>query len=293
MNCERARESFAELLDPRTRLADVPNEQITAARAHLANCPDCQREFSELRQTLAALDALPVAPPSPQVRLNFYAMLEEEKHSAASVRAADAANQRRRRRAWWRWLLLPVGSCGLLAAGFIAGLRYPAASRASAPATSPAAATVAADTETRRELQELRTKVDRLEAMNQLVAASLTDQQRPAVERLSGILTSAKQQHPSDRMIDELITSLALDPSPNVRLRALEALYGHADKDVVRAGVLASLSRESNPLVQVAMIDFLAAARDHDARPALERMSISEAIDQDVRTAAKRALAQL
>lgn len=289
VTCQRARESFADLLDPRSRGADAPSEAVTAARAHLASCPDCQRQFSELTRTLLALDALPAPTPSPALRRDFYAMLEEEKHSAASIRAADAASRRRRRLGWWRWVALPLGACALLFLGFLAGRRQQPAG----PVPNPAAPAVAADPAARREIDELRTKVDRLETMNQLVAASLLQQQRPATDRLRDVLTTASQPHPSDRAIDELITSLALDSSANVRLSALQALYPHANQEVVRAGVLASLSRESNPLVQVAMIDFLAAARDANARPALERMSVSEAIDQNVRTAAKRALAQL
>jgi hypothetical protein len=129
--------------------------------------------------------------------------------------------------------------------------------------------------------------------MNQLVAASFKDQQRPANDRLKTVLTSATQENPSDRLINELIASLALDSSANVRLQALEALYPYASREVVRAAVLTSLPRESSPLVQVSMIDFLAAARDHEAKPALEKMTTSEAVDVNVRTAAKRALAQL
>ena len=106
-------------------------------------------------------------------------------------------------------------------------------------------------------------------------------------------LTSATLENPNDKVLNDLIGSLALDPSANVRLRALEALYPHADQEVVRAGVLASLPREQNPLVQVSMIDFLAAARDREAAPALEKISASDSADPSVRDAAKRALTQL
>jgi hypothetical protein len=94
-------------------------------------------------------------------------------------------------------------------------------------------------------------------------------------------------------VLNQLISALALDPSTNVRLSALEALYPYADRDVVRAGVLASLPRESSPLVQVSMIDFLVAARDREASPALQQLVRSDQIDQSVREAAKRALVQL
>lgn len=285
MNCQRARESFPDLLDPlRASATDVA--ALDQARAHLSGCPDCQREFAALSQTLAALDKLPAPLPSPRLRRDFYALLEEEKNSAASVRVAQ---QRRRRLTWLSWILAPVGACALLAAGFFGGTRY--AAQNAVPATVPPM--TVADNDTRRELQELRAKVDRIETMNQLVATSFQQQQRPANDRLHTVLTTATKQQPNEQLINELIASLALDSSPNVRLRALEALYPHAGQEVVRTAVLMSLPRESNPLVQVAMIDFLAAARDRDAKPALEKMSANELNDQDVRTAAKRALAQL
>ena len=280
MNCQRAREILPELLDSRT--AATAHLEV---RSHLAQCPACQREFAALSQTVAALDALPVAPPSPQLRQRFYAMLEDEKH-ALSRGTATAAQTRMHRTPWFAWILGPVAGCALVAAGFFAGRSVSAASAATAP--------LAAETETRREIHELRAKLERLETMNQLVAASFQQQQqRPANDRLRTVLNSAADENPTDRVINELIASLALDASANVRLRALDALYAHADRDVVRAGVLASLTRETNPLVQVQMIDFLAAARDHEAKPALEKMSINEQTDGVVRQAAKRALAQL
>ena len=62
MNCTSAREIFPELLDSRTAPAPPPTEAHAAARAHLAGCPDYQREFSSLTQTLATLDRM--TPPS-------------------------------------------------------------------------------------------------------------------------------------------------------------------------------------------------------------------------------------
>ncbi|PTX95470.1 HEAT repeat domain-containing protein [Opitutus sp. ER46] len=287
MNCQRARQSFAELLDSRPaapRDAESAAE-IDAVRAHLANCPDCQREFASLSQTLAALDALPTPAPSSQLRRDFYALLEEEKNSAASIRASADREKRQHRAALWRLVLAPLGAAAFLAIGFIAGTRV------APPAQAPA--TLVADAATRRELQDLRAKVDRMESMNQLVAASFQQQQRPASERFHGVLTSTSTREPQDRVVDELITSLALDSSVNVRLRALEALFPYANQEVVRAGVLASLTREPNPVVQVSMIDFLASARDREAKPTLEKLAVNELTHTDVREAARRALTQL
>ena len=276
MNCHNARVTFPELLDRRT-----PATAQLEARAHLAGCPDCQREFAELSRTLSALDAMPPPNPSPRLRQNFYAMLEEEKHSAASVRAATERQYRARRASLWRWVLSPLAGVALVALGFFAG------QRSSAPVV---ANTKSENSKLSEEVQELKAQVT---AMNKFVATEvLKNQKQPGNERLRGVFASATQESPDDRAINELLSALAFDSSANVRLRALEGLSAHADKEVVRAGVLASLTREENPLVQVSMIDFLAAARDTEAKPALERLSLNETADKNVRDAARRALTQ-
>ena len=274
MNCIQARDRLAELLDQRL---DGPGSG--EVRIHLAGCPDCQLDYSSLRATLAQLDALPAAKPGPRLRANFYAMLEDEKRSAAlPARAATVPN--RRHAPLWRWILSPLAACGLLALSFVAGQR-------SAPVATPV--TNPADATTQRELADLRKQVN---SMGQLVGYSLL-QQQPTNERLKGILATQDLAAPSDQVLTQLISALAMDPSANVRLSALEALYPYADREVVRAGVLASLTREQSPLVQVSMIDFLVAARDREAAPTLQQLVRTDNIDRSVRDAAKRALVQL
>lgn len=276
MNCQRARETFPELLDSRTPAA-APVE----ARAHLAGCPDCQREFSALSQTVSALDALSTPPPSPRLRQNFYAMLEEEKHSAESVRAATERQYRARRSSLWRWVLAPLGAAAMLGIGFIAGQRSAAPATASANEAAYASA---------KRVEALEAKLDDVtKALGRQLVASAN---HPATDRWNAVFASATRESADERAINELLTALAFDRSANVRLRALQGLARHSDKEVVRAGVLASLGREENPLVQISMIDFLATARDLEAKPAIERISLSETADKDVRAAARQALLQ-
>jgi hypothetical protein len=278
MTCTQVREQLPALLDDRLATAAVRD-----LRAHLAGCPGCERELATLSHTLRALDAMPVPSPTPQLRARVYAAIAAEQHALRSAPAPRSA-----RPLWFR-LIQPLAAAALLALGFILGQRQtpsPIASAAPAPATI-----VAPDAATQRELAELRQKMD---SMSQLVGYSILQQQsRSSNERLRGVLTSAAVAQPDDKTINDLIGALALDPSANVRLNALEALYAHADLDVVRAGVLTSLPREQSPLVQISMIDFLAAARDREAAPTLRKLSNSHQTDLNVRAAAKRALTQL
>jgi predicted anti-sigma-YlaC factor YlaD len=267
MNCSRARETLPELADGRTPASAHPD-----VRSHLAGCPDCQREFAALTATAAALDTMPLPAPTPRLRQNFYAMLEAEKQ--AVVPAAEPAPSprvpisRRSGSAGWRWLLSPLVGCALIALGFFAGQR-----------SQPAAPTPVADDSTKRELVALREQIteqrDQLNKMTTLVGYSLLQQQQsPANSRLQEVLVAAKA------------------PNVNDRVLAVEALYPHAERELVRAGVLAALPREQNPLVQLELIDFVAAARDRNAAPVLETLSADETTNQTVRQAARLALSQ-
>jgi hypothetical protein len=287
MTCEKAREIFPELLDPRT-----PATAQLEARTHLASCPDCQRDFAALTQTATALDAMPTPPPSPRLRRNFYAMLEEEKHSAASVRAVA---RREHRVSLLRWVLSPLAAAALLALGFVVGQRNAQRASSQELATSDAIRTAL-----RSELLAVRDQVakqnEQMERMTKavLVSAVLQQQQQsPANSRLSDILAKVKQENVDDKTLEQLVLAVTLDPNANVRLRALDALYAHADRQMVRAGVLTALQREPNPLVQLELIDFIATAQDPNAAPVLEQISADESANANVRDAAKFALAQL
>ena len=275
MNCERIQESFLDYQDGRLSPAES-----AAVRDHLKTCLDCQREWAGLQEISLKLDRLPPVEPSPRLRTQFYAMLETHRRAADS-RSPFVLVRSRLDRFFTR--LLPARpalqfalACSLLVAGLLVGARY---FRPAAPAPDPAVG---------RELADLRT---RIETMDKLVNASLARQ--PTGERLRTVLASSALTDSGPVIVNGLLTTLAFDPSVNVRLSALEALYPHADQSAVRTAVASALPREPSPLVQVAMVDFLAATRDPGALSTLEDVSRTASYDQGVRTAARRALAQL
>lgn len=275
MNCQRIQESFLDYQDGRLTPAEA-----AAVRDHLKTCLDCQREWAGLQEISLKLDRLPPVEPSPRLRTQFYAMLETHRRAADS-RSPFVLVRSRLDRFFTR--LLPARpalqfalACSLLVVGLLFGARY---FRPAAPAPDPAVA---------KELADLRT---RIETMDKLVNASLARQ--PTGERLRTVLASSALTDSGPVIVNGLLTTLAFDPSVNVRLSALEALYPHADQSAVRTAVASALPREPSPLVQVAMVDFLAATRDPSALSTLEDVSLTATYDQAVRTAARRALAQL
>lgn len=278
MNCQRAQDQFIDYQEG-TLLPDVAAQ----LRAHLASCPTCQREWSALQEITRKLDLLPAEQPSPRLRENFYAMLETHQRDADAPSPFALAKSRLDR---FFEAILPTQpalqfafALTLLAAGIFAGARFLQRPAAIAPA----------DDTSKKELAALRAQVN---SMNQLVTYSLL-QQKSTSDRLQSVLATMDLKSPDRKVLTDLVGALAFDPSVNVRLSAVEALAPHAGEDVVRAGLLAALPRESAPLVQLAMIELLATVRETGAEPILDQLSRNPQTDENVRDAAKRALATL
>jgi hypothetical protein len=279
MNCQRIQESFVDYQG-----GSLSAAENAAVREHLKSCLECQREWSGLQEVMTKLGQLPPERPSPRLRANFYAMLDSHVQSEPAASHSPFSGGRDRLDRFLASLLpsRPLFQAAFAAAALALGLFI--GSRGAAPSSGAAEPAEA----TRAQIAELQRKVD---SMTNLVAVSLS-RHESANERLQGVVTSLQGGPADEQTLAKLLRTVAFDPSTNVRLSALEALYAHADRSVVRKGVLASLPRESSPLVQLAMIDFLAAAGDTDAAPALQTLTRSAQVDTSVRTAAQRALSQ-
>lgn len=279
MNCQRIQDSF---IDYQTGI--LPKHEATQVRDHLKTCLECQREWAGLQQTLIALDKLPEPEPSPRLRANFNRWLDE---AEAELDAPSPFALARSRIDAFFAALLPSRpavqfalTLAVLVAGVMVGARF-------LPTPEPQVV-VQSDPATQQELADLRSQV---ESMNRVVSTHLLTQ--PASNRLRGVIAALNEGGSDDRTLARLLNTLAFDPSVNVRLTALEALYAHVDLAPVRNGVLNALPRETSPLVQVAMIDFIIASRDEGAAATLEQLNRNPATDAVVREAARRGLVRL
>jgi hypothetical protein len=279
MNCQRVQENFIDYQD-----GSLPGDEAAELRAHLASCPVCQREWAALQEISAKLDCLSETPePAPRLREQFYAMLDTHQRDADAPSPFALASGKIDR---FFASLLPgrpapqfAFALTLLLAGVFFGTQL----------TPKPTAAVPTDDSDKKELADLRAKVN---SIGQLVTYSI-QQQRSTSERMRAVLATMDLKSPDRKVLTDLVGSLAFDPSINVRLSIVEALSQHADDSLVRAGVLSALPRESAPLVQVAMIELLAGTRDEASKPVFEKLSHDGAVDQNVREAARRALAAL
>jgi len=229
---------------------------------HLQTCAEC----AELAAFWRELGQLPEAEPDPRQRRRFDAMLTA--YEATPSRLAWT-------QAWRMWLRpLPLGlALVLLLAGlgggwWLHGLGHSAQGQASEIA------------ELREEVQDTR----------QLVVLSML-QQQSANDRLAGVSYSNRLGPLDPQIMQALLHSLQYDPSPDVRLAALDALQhagggGEAAPAVTR-GLLEAFPYQNSPLVQVALVDSLLELRPPAARALLQKVSTDHAYSPEVRQRAE------
>jgi len=128
--------------------------------------------------------------------------------------------------------------------------------------------------------------------MREMVTLSLL-QQQSASERLKGVSYTSQMEQPGSEITGALLDALMHDPNDNVRLSTVDALKRFADQDGVRRGTIEALSRQTSPLVQMALIEFVLEVGGGDAADALRQMSKDPMVDEAVRAFAVRGLAQL
>lgn len=278
MTCERIQESFLDY-----HAGTLPDADAAHVREHLKSCLACQRAWADLQQTVLTLERLPEPTPSPRLRANVYAMIEEARQE---IDAPSPFALARSRIDGFFASLLPhrptlqfALTVTVLIAGVLVGSRLlqPEPVIVSQP-----------DPGVQRELAALRAQV---ESIDKLMATNL--RQQSAASRLQDVLAAAGPTGSDEQALAGLLNTLAFDPNVNVRLGALEALYAHANRGPVRTAIAAALPRERSPLVQVAMIDFIVATGDASTIPALSALARDEQVEAVVREAAQRGLAQL
>ena len=241
-----------------------------ALKAHIGTCPDCARDLANLPELWVLLGDLPEpVADSAAMRSRFRAMV------AAHVDAAAAPPGARDVRAWW-WTpaVRPAWAMAASAAALVTGVvvgRY-------SPVQAPAA-----------DVSALRAEVGDL---RQMVSLSLL-REPSASDRLKGVAWAADLDGSGTTVVAALLETLANDPNVNVRLASVDALRRFAERDAVRRGAVEALGRQTSPIVQMALIDFVVEARLTAAKDTLSRLAMDQTVHETVRARAERGLREV
>jgi hypothetical protein len=270
MRCEEIHAHLADHL-----AGTLPPDVAEQVANHLRECPTCAAEVEGLHDTWQMLGTIgPHTPDSPAMRDRFAASLDGFQGGLTSgVPKGDPYIVTRRFTRVSAYAVQFAAAAAAVVIGIAIG-------RQTAPA--PAATADSQLTVLRDELREMR----------QMVTLSLL-QQGSASERLKGVSFTNQIDQPDGQVTIALLDTLMHDPNVNVRLATIDALKRLSTRDVVRRGVIDALPRQTSPLVQIALIDFIVEKNGRAAADTLRRLSMDDMLDAAVRARALQGLQQI
>lgn len=254
MTCEEIKPLLAEYWS-----RSLGPEDRAVVEQHLEACASCRAEAARLETLWRNLALLPADEPDGALRERFYETLSAYRDGAATGATV------------WPVLSRIAAGLALLAAG--AGIGYGLRSNQTSA----------------NEITQLRGEVSN---MRQLVTLSLL-QQQSASERLRGVSWAVRAEPSDTEVLDALLSHVNHDPNVNVRLAAVDALRPFASNRVTREAVMEALAGQTEPIVQVALIDLLVELKEKDAARELQRVAVDDMADSGVRERARWALEKL
>ncbi len=212
--------------------------------------PASFRMYEELKEVIRVMGKISPAQPSGQLRNNFEAILRQEMDASKEARIIAM-------RPWWYAVAAGVA---LLITGLSIGWFVNDRNRQA----DQMAAIEAEKTYTRE------------------VVSRLSDRESPG-NRILAVREASSADNLNAKIIESLIRTMDSDPNSNVRLAAMDALGKFRDEPTVRKALVSSLARQTDPVVQIALIQLIVELKEKNAVEPLQQIIQNEASIESVK----------
>jgi len=271
MHCKEIQAIMIEYLDQ-----SLDAGVAAVVKKHLDSCPACQQEAAEMQLLLDAMKNTTMQKPAASLRDNFQTLLQSEMNmlsmshlleDGGGEKAAPAKTARVAalpRRVWQA-----AAAIVLLLGGAWAG--------------------AALQHKKDSQPNEMATLQKEVKEMKEMLLFSLIDDES-ASQRIKAVSYTEEMSNPDEPVIDALINSLNKDKNANVRLAALYSLSRWADKQNVRDSLVLSLPKQTEPIVQIVLINLLAEKRETRAISPMKAILSNDKALKEVKEAAQKGL---
>lgn len=276
MDCKETQAVLIDYLD-----RGLGSEAAAGVRAHLAGCEQCRKELEEVRALLLVMADREMRQPGAGLRENFQLMLQSELNMetaddllrrapdgmAEPVGGGKRTGEKVSAKAMG-WMV--AAACLLLLGGYWIGVMV-------------SGRKVAGTAERLSGMQK------EIKDMKEVLLYSLIDDES-ASQRIKAVGYAEAMPDPDQKVIDVLVGTLNHDKNVNVRLAALYSLGSFADRRVVRDSLVAALPKQTEPLIQVMLINLLAARQDSRAIGPIKEILYNKSTNPVVQDAARKTL---
>lgn len=247
----------------------LDKENTELVQQHLTACKQCRQEMEELLEIFELMDKTPEEKPGEYLRANFMSKLQEEKESISKTGSKKPIG---------KFLFLSGNEgksylIGRIAAGIailVTGVLFGLLINMS---------------NSNSELSELKDQVGEMKQMMLLVQL----QEDSPSHRIQAVNYIQEQiTEPDPRFIDALIKTIGKDENPNVRMTAVSAMKTYGQEAYVREFLINTLEKESDPLMQITLINVLVELQETGAVDQFRKIMIDDRSMDVVKAQAKR-----
>jgi hypothetical protein len=262
MKCEEVEAAMMDYLDYSLN-ADI-RQQI---EKHLETCERCLDELKDSQEIMKLMSKEEMVKPDGSLRINFYHMLHTEIKKTKGWReesfqgASVSWYMRSQYRIAAGFALL---ICGVFLGVFIhTGIK---------------------NSDEAKELSQLHSEVNALKktAMFTMLKGESSS------DRIKAVNYADELNTPDDNVIDVLVKTLNQDKNVNVRMAAAYALAKFADQRSVSDSMVKSLSNQTDPILQVTLINILVEKKEKSAIKPIQQIITDKSTLKEVKAVAEK-----
>lgn len=266
MECNEVQARLIDYLDNRLQepvRAEVEN--------HLHDCEKCRKDLEEIRMIFDTINEAPLEKPTEGLRENFNDMLQSELNRlAASNNLVKASAKKVIPVQLINYLLRIAAGFVILVGGILIGMNLK---------------------NTRQDMSS--SQISRLDStvkeMKEVMMFTLLKEESPS-QRIKAVNYMEEITHPDQKVIGALLNLLDHDKNVNVRLASLYTLGRFSDNAVVRDSLVAALGKQTEPIIQVVLINMLAEKKEPRAVKPIHDIISNESTMKEVREVAQKSL---
>jgi len=264
MKCEEVESKMIDYLD--NNLEEGIRQEI---EKHLEKCERCLDELRDSQQVLNLMSLDEMIKPDDSLRINFYHMLHSE---IKKSEGRSASSLSKRLSPWYNLSRYRIAAgIALLICGTFIGLLINNGLNSSYASN---------------ELKQLHSEVSALKKATMFTM--LKDES--SSERIQAVSYAGDLVKADENVIEVLIKTLNYDKNVNVRMAAAYALSRFADQRAVCDSLVRSLSLQSDPILQVTLINILAERREKSALRPIQEIIANRSTLKEVRAVAENSL---
>lgn len=270
LNCTEVEALLVDYFDH--KLDEKKRGEVDAHLEHCAQCRNAAQETESLFRTMAN-SSIQIPPES--LRENFQVMLQSELNMRTTENLLDQklpGSQKETRKVYvlnspWT----KIAAALILVTGGI----WIGSSLNHKPVPS-----------TTDEFSALKNEV---KEMKEVLMYSMIDDES-ASQRIKAVGYVDEMANPDAKVINTLVNTLNTDKNVNVRLAALYSLAKFTDNHVVRDSLVDALGKQTEPVVQVVLINLLTDKKEHKAIAPIRSILTDKNTLREVKDVAQKSL---